>query len=973
MKSVFRKNPLLNRLGIRQLKKRAGAFLTLFAIFALSSCLCAGLRQAAPALVNSMNHFYQDNALYDLRLRSSIEWDEDAIEQFAGKKDVASAEGARRGVVILENEDGEMAVYTAQSLTKKVNKVILREGKMPKKKNECLIDATHRGGCHIGDKVKVSKKNESDVRALYAAKEWTVTGFADSSLYVMKERGTAAVGNGVMTGFVYLPAEAFTADTYRDIYVKLADNTRIFSDEYEKYFEEKVAGWSEEVQANAQARADKLLAQAQKELAAAKKEMKDKTAARKKKLKAEGEVLDEERSVLEAAMSQVSAEAEAIEADARALEDQAAQVEAKREALSTSGLSNKKRAEKRRKAYEDAKSEYEKARASIESRRSANSAQMYALSQSQAEYNEKRAKFVNRETALNKVIKRIQKKIDKAQEKVDNIHTPVTHILGRDDNKSYAALEADADNLRQLTGVLPLLFMLSAGFISMLILARLIRAQRGQFGLLRSLGCTDKELIVPSMVASGVPAFAGTLIGYAAGVFLFPALIRRAYRAQYIDIHINHVVNPLLLVLMCLFALACALGTTFLMCRRMLSESTAALMKPAPEKSGGNIFLDYIPAVWEELSLKHKAVLRGVFLDKKRMLIMILGAAGCMAMLTAGFGIKHSVGAYAKNEFNDIRIADAEVSCDRGRASKLPAKVRSTTSKTGCGVLAYVHQDWNLAKAGKDAGVELLAPYDLKRRINRFFILMDTQGKALGVPEEGDAIVSVGLAKRYHIKKGDKITLENADKASMKVRVSGVFENYAGRYVIISPKTLRAAVGRASVNGFFVNFPAEADVYQMQTNLAQLKEVKSVTLLQDKKKELQTKLAQMRYVAWMMIIGAMILAFALFYHMNRNAYEQRRGQFDRLSSLGMIPGEITGIVTEEHFLLTAAGIIAGIFLGIGLYAVSMIPLSHNAVYFPVRVGILSVLLSVVLTAALAMLAGAVIKVRSRAGRTYENR
>ena len=107
--------------------------------------------------------------------------------------------------------------------------------------------------------------------------------------------------------------------------------------------------------------------------------------------------------------------------------------------------------------------------------------------------------------------------------------------------------------------------------------------------------------------------------------------------------------------------------------------------------------------------------------------------------------------------------------------------------------------------------------------------------------------------------------------------------------------------------------------------------------------------------------------------MNRNAYEQRRGQFDRLSSLGMIPGEITGIVTEEHFLLTAAGIIAGIFLGIGLHAVSMIPLSHNAVYFPVRVGILSVLLSVVLTAALAMLAGAVIKVRSRAGRTYENR
>lgn len=62
-------------------------------------------------------------------------------------------------------------------------------------------------------------------------------GLAESPLYLGNDRGTTGIGNGALEGFVYLPAENFTAEAYTEISLVLEENAQIYSDDYDELIE----------------------------------------------------------------------------------------------------------------------------------------------------------------------------------------------------------------------------------------------------------------------------------------------------------------------------------------------------------------------------------------------------------------------------------------------------------------------------------------------------------------------------------------------------------------------------------------------------------------------------------------------------------------------------------------------------------------------------------------------------------------
>ena len=988
-----RRKPVLNLMTIREVKRTFGRHFAIFAIIALGVGFFSGLRITSPVIVNSMNRYYQKTRFFDYKLISTIGWDADTEKALQEQKDVRAAQGAYQEDVLINNPKGDLLVYKTYSLTTKVNKVKLKKGKLPKKENECLMDARFHEGFKIGDTVTLSDENEEETLAAFAGKEFKITGFAESPLYTNFERGTTSIGNGTVTGFIYMPKKAYTADAYPEMYVKLDNDSMILSDAYEKYMDKKRSSWEETTQATAQARADRLKGEAQAQVDAAKAQVEAKKAEIQQQLGGEKEKLDAARAELDATVSQLENSERDLDAREERLDqmedqleqtkqqlestaatlasqeqaankyaqdvanaiasgsmtgDAAAQAQAKAASMQAQVAAERNKYNQAKAQYDEQYAQYNQGREAVSSGRAKIAASAGALDAGYSEYDQNLAKYSQAEGELNKAVTAAEEEVAKAQKQLDKIVTPQTYVLERNTNVAYSCFESDSQIVGQVAGVFPLFFILVAALVCITTMSRMVEEQRGQIGILKGMGYKESQITRGFMLYSGSAAVFGCMIGYVLGIILFPTVIWRAYRIMYNKVPLRYMFNPKLFFIVLAAALICSLGTSWLACRGALHESAASLLRPKAPKIGKRIILEHIPFIWNHMHFMRKVSLRNIFRYKKRLFMMVIGIGGCTALLLTGFGLKDSIAGFAASQFDNIQIADAEVTFQNGKEGEIPSELRSEINKIGGRDLTIVKESWDLVRGKKVKSIDLIAPFG-QDNINHYFIHRDTHDNALNLPGDNEALISVSLAKRYELKKGDEITLRNKDMKKIKVKVKGIFENHVYNYVIVSPDTLRAAVEEVNVNSLYLNFPKESNIYKSQASLAGLDDVTSVTLYQDFKDRLIKMMSALNYIVLLIIICAAALAFIVAYNLTNINIIERNREIATIKVLGFTRSETSDYVLRENLLLTAMGAVIGIFLGIRLHRFVMSKIVIDLVYFPVRIKLLSYLLAIVLT------------------------
>ena len=85
-----------------------------------------------------------------------------------------------------------------------------------------------------------------------------------------------------------------------------------------------------------------------------------------------------------------------------------------------------------------------------------------------------------------------------------------------------------------------------------------------------------------------------------------------------------------------------------------LLSTPAVLMRPKAPKPGKRIWLEKIKWIWSRMNFNQKVTARNLFRYKQRMLMTVLGIAGCMAMIITGFGLKDSIGDIVDIQFSKI-------------------------------------------------------------------------------------------------------------------------------------------------------------------------------------------------------------------------------------------------------------------------------------------------------------------------------
>lgn len=210
-----------------------GRFLAIAIIAALGAGFYAGLRMTGPDMRLAGDEYYDGTSLADVRVVSTIGFDEAQIDALRDVGGVSAVMPAREADAISELDGVQYTLcfqsldvdaaqastcddgFTVQSSDDSyLNRPVLKSGAWPTKSDECLLssDTVWQTDVHIGDKVRLIEGTQ-DLDDSFAEREFTVVGFVNSSYYTCSTNvGSTSLGSGRLTSFVFVPDSAFADD-----------------------------------------------------------------------------------------------------------------------------------------------------------------------------------------------------------------------------------------------------------------------------------------------------------------------------------------------------------------------------------------------------------------------------------------------------------------------------------------------------------------------------------------------------------------------------------------------------------------------------------------------------------------------------------------------------------------------------------------------------------------------------------------
>lgn len=269
-----------------------------------------------------------------------------------------------------------------------------------------------------------------------------------------------------------------------------------------------------------------------------------------------------------------------------------------------------------------------------------------------------------------------------------------TAVSGREDITGVKMAMDEAQQIRAIGAIFPVVFFVIAALITWTTMGRLVENQRLQIGSLFSLGHGRAQLTWHYAQYGLLISIVGALTGFAGARYLIAPILLIFLDTTYVLPDALPYMPPLIMLLITLVLMAITGGASMLSARTALRMTPAALLRPKPPGKGKRVFLENIRGIWNRMTFSEKMILRNMFRTPVRMLLGLIGAAGCAALMLTGFGMRDSVDYVMVNHYTNTLCYDAratlkgEVLVDYGRGLALRAGADSYEEEmiTGCEV-----------------------------------------------------------------------------------------------------------------------------------------------------------------------------------------------------------------------------------------------------------------------------------------------
>lgn len=512
-------------------------------------------------------------------------------------------------------------------------------------------------------------------------------------------------------------------------------------------------------------------------------------------------------------------------------------------------------------------------------------------------------------------------KIADAEEELAEIEDPKWYVYDRSNLPEHDGYGENADRMRAIGKVFPVIFFLVAALISLTSMTRMVEEQRTQIGTMKALGYSKWAIVSKYLGYALLATAGGSIIGLLIGEKVLPFIIIYAYGIMYQ--HIPEILVPYdwaYAIEASIAAAACTMFATVFSCYRELGEQPAALMRPPAPKIGKRVLLEYVGFIWKRLNFTWKSTIRNLMRYKKRFFMTIFGIGGCMALMLVGYGIRDSVFEIADIQYTEIQTYDGNLilkeNLSEDEHQELTDSLEQNQDITRF-MDAYM-KNLVLTKDGHERETYVMVlgqPKDSEKYVH----FHDRKTKEAYELSDDGAIISEKTAKLLNAKVGDTISIKDENEGNKEIVIQNICENYMGHYLYMTPKYYEKVYGeKPEYNTVLFSVQDSYTREQMEEageKILARDEVLSLSYMKDIEKRLNDMLKSLNLVIIVLIVSAGMLAFVVLYNLNTINIAERKRELATLRVLGFYNPEVAAYVYRENILLTLIGTIVGAGLG----------------------------------------------------------
>ena len=552
-----------------------------------------------------------------------------------------------------------------------------------------------------------------------------------------------------------------------------------------------------------------------------------------------------------------------------------------------------------------------------------------ALQNAEAQTNEGRQSLEEQRAEVEKQLADGQAKIDEAQKKIDELKEPDVYVLDRTKEIGVAAYQADSERINDIANVFPLMFFLVAALVSLTSMTRMVSEERTLIGVHKALGYSTVQIAVKYLLYALLASLLGAVIGIACLSQVLPGVIVSAYGSIYTipnggapySIQLDSA------LLSGLSGIGITLLSTTAAVLSSLKEEPSSLMLPKAPKAGSKILLERVEPLWSRLSFSWKVTIRNLVRYKRRLIMTLVGIAGCTALLLVAFGLRDSISDIIDNQWPNISHYDYIVGMTSDVSEEEANQIEAELTQVGAtNILRITRENVLLESSTQKAGsltrTTIMTNDSLQDLTGLATLRNRLSGQAIELGEDS-VVITEKLAKRLGVGVGDTIQvyaqdrIGNASGEPSTLTITGVAENYVGSYLYVGPSAWHSlGIQDDATDGWYATLPENQttrDAFgEKLINQAGVATVDDVNEAIHTYKE---SLAVVNRVVAILIVAAALLAFIVLYNLTNINIEERIREIASLKVLGFTRHEVDAYVFREIALLAVFGALFGLVLG----------------------------------------------------------
>ena len=534
-------------------------------------------------------------------------------------------------------------------------------------------------------------------------------------------------------------------------------------------------------------------------------------------------------------------------------------------------------------------------------------------------------------------------RLSHTKSEIDNPEMPEWLVMDRSKNVGMASFTADADRVDRIASIFPLMFFLVAALVALTTMTRMVDEERQLIGTYKALGYTRSRITGKYAIYVLLAALTGSVVGIAVLARVLPGVIMNAYAIMYFVPSEAFPIDVPLALLSAGLVIAIVLLATGASAAATLREKPSSLMLPRAPKSGKRILLEQIGPLWSRLSFTWKVTCRNIFRYKKRLIMTVIGIAGCTALLLTGLGLHDAINDIIDIQYGEIIRHNALIMLEDDLDDQDRAEVARVIEESGAvqsSTPAFTQTMLASGPRAQDKRIDVVVPQDPDVFATMKLLRTREGHEALSIADDC-VLLNEKMAQELGLKVGDTIEVHpqdamgNATSTVYKFTIGALFENYIYNYLYMTQATYEASVGKpAPMNALYANIDEDPAARQsLDEALRATGCVKTLSYNDEVISTYKTMLRSVDLIVAVLVVSAAALAFIVLYNLTNINIEERIREIATLKVLGFTRRETNAYIFREIALLAILGAALGLVLGTFLESFVVVTAEVDQVMF----------------------------------------